>query len=402
MKRGADFTGHILSYVRRKKRALLVSLFNALLLTVLVYYLNNQPLFTGENLEKFTWIQWLKDKVANNDNDPGDDKTFYVNVSYDKQLVPYTDDSGFEVGTIPVTDREKLIRFLQQLKETAKYKYLFLDISFERSTVTPADSALFSLLKVMPNTVIATYHGLDQAPGVPKEKTALSQYYSTIVATNFVRYKYSFDGLPSIPLYAYNELTGKSIEDHKLFYSSDGSLCHNSLFIDFPSKGFTMLDDDGNQNYYNLGADILDVMDSEDIIRLTEGKYVIIGDFVNDVHDTYVGKLPGAVITYRAFDALMHEKHLVSIPLLLIFAFVYFLISMSLFSRKSLLSYLPFISNSKSKALHFIVSLIEFTLLLSMITIVMGIFFNIYASILIPSVYFTVLKTIINYKRHKI
>ena len=390
------------SFARRKQKALWISLFNAILLTFLVYILNNQALFTGENLDYFTWIQWLKDKVSDEKNGLADDNTFYVNVSYDKKLVPYADASDIELGTIPVTDREKLLRFLNALNETRRYKYVFLDISFEKNTRTEEDSALFSLLNRMPNIVVATYEGLDEADGVPKAKTALSQYYSTIIATNFVRYKFSYDGRRTIPLFAFHELTGKDIEPWGIIYVSEGRLATNSVFLDFPIKDFPMFDENGEQNYYNLGADVLDVMDNNDIEHLTDGKYVIIGDFINDVHDTYVGKLPGAVITYRAFDALMHGKHLVSIPLLLLFALIYFLISLSLFNRTSLLSRLPFIRNSKSRILHFVASLIEYSLLLSIITIIMGIFFNVYASIVVPTLYFTLLKTIINYKRHQI
>lgn len=390
------------SFARRKRKALWISLFNAVLLTLLVYILNNQALFTGENLDYFTWIQWLKDKVSDEKNGLADDNTFYVNVSYDKKLVPYADASDIELGTIPVTDREKLLQFLNALNETRRYKYVFLDISFEKNTRTEEDSALFSLLNRMPNIVIATYDGLDEADGVPEAKTALSQYYSTIIATNFVRYKFSYDGRPTIPLFAFHELTGKDIEPWGIIYVSEGRLATNSVFLDFPTKDFPMFDENGEQNYYNLGADVLDVMDNDDIEHLTDGKYVIIGDFINDVHDTYVGKLPGAVITYRAFDTLMHGKHLVSIPLLLLFALIYFLISLSLFNRTSLLSRLPFIRNSKSRILHFVASLIEYSLLLSIITIIMGIFFNVYASIVVPTLYFTLLKTIINYKRHQI
>lgn len=402
MRHVSKIIGHLRSFVRGKKKALWISFFNAILLTALVYILNNQALFTGENLDYFTWIQWLKDKVSNEKNDLIDDKTFYINVGYDKELVTYSDAYDMELGSIPVTDRDKLYRLLKMLNETRRYKFIFLDISFEKNIQTETDSTLFSLLSQMPNLVIATYDGLDEADGVPKSKTALSQYYSTIIATNFVRYKFSYDGIPSIPLYAYRKLKGKDIEDKGLYYSSEGQLSTNSVFLDFPSKEFPMFDYDGSQNYYNLGTDILEVMDRTDIEHLTDGKYVIIGDFINDVHDTYVGRLPGAVITYRAFDALMQGKHLVSLPMLILFALIYFLISMSLFSRTSLLSAIPFIRKSDSRTLHFIASLIEYTFLLSVITILMCLFFNVYASILVPSIYFTVFKTVINYKRHRI
>ena len=40
----------VLMLVRQKKIVLLVSLFNVFVLSLLCYFLNNQPLFTGEDI----------------------------------------------------------------------------------------------------------------------------------------------------------------------------------------------------------------------------------------------------------------------------------------------------------------------------------------------------------------
>ena len=118
-----------------------------------------------------------------------------------------------------------------------------------------------------------------------------------------------------MPLYAYNKLTKKSINSHVLWYSCNGRLCYNSLFIDFPLEDFEEFDSQNNKLYYNMGNDLLENYSEEDIATLTNGKYIVVGDMVEDVHDTYSGLRPGPVIMYYAFMALMKGKHLVSIKI---------------------------------------------------------------------------------------
>ena len=50
--------------VKRKKIALLFSLCNVVILLALSYFLNNQPLFTGEDLDQYAWMEWIKDKLG--------------------------------------------------------------------------------------------------------------------------------------------------------------------------------------------------------------------------------------------------------------------------------------------------------------------------------------------------
>lgn len=389
-------------WVKHRKVALLVSMCNVFILSLLSYILNNQPLFTGEDLNQFAWVQVLKNKLEI-ENKVDKQGALFVNIAYDKQLIEQTDNYGMPVGNLDITDRSKLLSLLQILRKTNRYVYIFLDVRFEKGYNAPSiDSLLFAEIGSMRNIVVANHRGIEIADKSLLSKAAISDYDATIVSTNFVRYRYSYDTLYSMPLYAYKELTDKTINRHCLFYSCDGRLCYNSLFIDFPVENFSEFEENGEKAYYNMGSDLLDNYSEEDIATLTEGKYIVIGDMIEDMHDTYSGLKPGSVITYYAFLSLMEGKHFVRSWLILFLAVVFFLISLSQFSHKSIWERIPIFRKSKSKLLHFTLSFVEYTLLLSIIVVVLNVFWNVSTSVFVPSIYFAIQKIIINYKRTRI
>ena len=389
-------------WVKHQKVALLVSLCNVVILIVLSYVLNNQSLFTGEDLNHYAWMAWIKDKVGMAKKN-GQQEMLLVNIAYDKQLIEKTDEYGMPAGNTDITDRTKLLEFLHFLRSTNQYRYIFLDVRFENGYCgTEADSALFAEIRSMRNIVIANHSDIEIADSSLLEKAAISDYKATIVATNFARYKYSYNGYPTMPLYAYREITGNTINNHFLYYSCDGKLCYNSLFIDFPVEDFGEYNEKNVKQYYNLGSDLLDGYSEEDMAVLTKGKYIIIGDMIEDVHDTYSGPKPGSVITYYAFTALMEGKHIVPFGLMSFLVLVYFLISLSQFNHHSLIEQIPYVRKSKSKPLHFALSFVEYTFILSVTAIMLNIIWDISISILVPSTYFAIQKTIVNYKRTKI
>lgn len=389
-------------WVKQKRVALLVSLCNVIIMSVLTYVLNNQPLFTGEDLNHFAWIEMVKNKLGIEKPEAKDDVLF-VNIANDKQLIELSDEFGMPTGNTDITDRSKLLRFLQLLQSTNQYQYIFLDVRFEKGFDVPeVDSLLFAEICGMKNIVLARHSDIDIADSSLLRKSGISDYNSTIVSTNFVRYRYLYGDKPSMPLFAFQEMKGKDINRHCFFYTCDGKLCYNSLFVAFPIESFNEFDSENRKTYYNLGSDLLDNYSEEDIGVLTKGKYVVIGDMKEDMHDTYSGLRPGSVITFYAFRSLMEGKHIVSFWLMIIMAVTYFSISFSQFSYHPILESIPFVSKSKSKLLHFVLSFVGYALLLSVVVILLDLFWGISTSIILPSTYFAIQKNIINYKRSKI
>ena len=387
--------------VKRKKIALLFSLCNVVLLLTLSYFLNNQPLFTGEDLDQYAWMEWIKDKLGISP-DVDANAALFVNVAYDKQFVDKYDDYGMTIGNSDVTDRSKLLAFLKILHKTGAYKYIILDIRFEKGYNVPeVDSLLFAEILSMRNIVIANHSDIELADSSLIKKAAISDYFATITKTNFARYQYNYDGVESVPLYAYHELTGNTINKHGWLYTCNSRLCYNSLFVHFPIAKWNEYDEQQSKVYYNLGSDILDNYSDSDLKKLTEGKCVIIGNMVEDVHDTYSGLKPGSVITYYAFQELMKGRHFVNYCMMLFLAILFFLISLSLFETNPIISRLPFIRNSHSRIIHFLLDFVGYSMVLALSMIILYIIFGIATSIVLPSAYFAIQKSIIRFKQLK-
>lgn len=83
-------------------------------------------------------------------------------------------------------------------------------------------------------------------------------------------------------------------------------------------------------------------------------------------------------------------------------AVVYFAISWWQFNYGIIFEKIPYVRKSKSKTLHFVLSLVEYTALLFLIVTVIDFFWNLSMSIFLPSIYFAIQKNIINYKRTNI
>mgnify|MGYP007069869663 CR=1 FL=1 len=388
------FLNVIAYWLRGNTKAIVMSLFSVIVISLLSYMLNNQTLFTGEDLPRFGLMEFVKHKVQHT-KPMVEDNAVFVNVAYDKTLItayegdPDTiDEYSMPKGQIDITDRSKLLEFLQILQRTNTYAYIFLDIRFEAQYKVPeVDSLLFAQIAKMRNIVVALHTDMEKTAPQIADKLAYNDYPTTLFSSNFIRYKYLYADRPSMALRAYRELTGKDIARHSFWYSCDERLCYNSLFIDFPKEEASV------DKVKLLGVDMLE--DSKgNIAKMTKGKYVVIGDMTNDVHVTYCGEKAGPVITYNAFLALMSGKHIVSLWVSLLMAVIYFLISMAQFKGWSMIP----LSKGRPRSLVFICSLFEYTMLLTIVVVVMSLCWNVYLSVIVPSLYFTIQKMIVKYK----
>ena len=191
----------IMGRLSKAGKPILVSFLNVFVLLIFSYVLNNQPLFTGEDLNQYAWMEFLKNKIGLSEQVDYSDALF-VNVSYDKQLIEKKDEFGMPVGNIDITDRTKLLALLNILDSTNLYRYIILDIRFEKGLDSEMDSALFSKIKNMKRIVVANHLDVELADSCLSAKAAINDYASTIVATNFARYKFLHGKQPSLPLFA--------------------------------------------------------------------------------------------------------------------------------------------------------------------------------------------------------
>ena len=301
------------------------------------------------------------------------DSFLFVNVCYDKQFVDYKE-NGIPVGSIVITDREKLLKFLTIAKEEENYRYIFLDVLFDEGRVTPVDSALFKTIADMDRIIIPVHKGVELQDSVLNKKAANADYSVNWKVLIFSRYQFlRDDSIQTVPLKMYAERSGTKglgIQPHLggLWYTDNGRLCQNGLTLYMRIViNDRLLDQEGQEREYSysyLGADLLDLDSIAPVREQIEDKIVVIGDFKDDKHVTYLGSQPGTVICMNAYLALMAGDHIVNWFFVLIMFIVYIIVGTfylkgisfsSLFSRPWLCVIMSFLSTA---TLFYIISLI--------------------------------------------
>lgn len=393
------------------------SFVSAVLLLLLGYFSNNLPIFTGENLDQQYVSQIICEKFGIEEKMDYDSVTLF-NVSNDKQLAYSCNVDGDTIKSTAITDRRKLLHILELLQKSNSYKYIILDMMFCKGDSTKYDDELFSLIMKMDRIVLVEPTKQEIADVKLRQKAAIAEYYSTITSTNFTRYEYMRGDKRYLPLFVYEELhPNKKIQRYGWrwlsFYFSEGRLCQNTIFLTFDSQDFTdkaLIDSLKEVSvYYNIGEDILLNIDEakptltenafiQRMKTLNKGKYVIIGNFLEDVHDTYAGTKPGSLILMRAIQSLDSNKHIISFFYILFWLVVYFIISLFICTGRSLMQYVPYIRNTKYKIVHYFADVLSFGALFFVIEVAEYAICHTLHSLIVPTIYYSLLKLWFHYK----
>lgn len=328
---------------------------------------------------------------------------YFVNVGYDKQIVD-VQVSPLDSGRMVVTDRKVLLDFLN-IVEHADYKYIFLDIRFEKGFNTVSDSALFAKIAGMRDIVIAHHYeplkdeqgnrlnGFEIADSILLPKTAYNDYYTSVLSSNFTRYPYLLDGRPSVALRMYQDIDGKSIKRWwGCFYKNDGTLCENCPYI--PIKGGVSpvtSDKASTAQYYNLGPFLM-TLPEQQLIEDMKGKIVVVGDFDEDVHDTYMSMQPGPYLTYLAYKYLASGSNKISCSLFIFMTLLFYLIAWTILYGHNFFSHskccvIRIITTlwDRYRFIRFIASLISWSLILTAICTVIYLLTGYTFNVMVPS-----------------
>lgn len=384
------------------------------------YFIENLPIFTDEDLTHHMLMQKICE-TFNLGKRIDYDEAVFINVSHDKMLIPAYGESSDEcIGNNVITDRHKLYRFLRILNNSHTYKYVFFNIGLCGDGNVLYNDSLLLLLHRMDRIAFVRNNRLQEYIEM-SDKAISSEYYSTITTTGFVRYEYMDSKGYSMPLKVYEDLyPEKRMRKwgfHKLsFYFMQNHLCQNSCFLTFDSNIFSEYDDAVDKlgkyvrrkNYYNLGAEFVNPIDesvytedemTEMLARLTNGKYVVIGNMEEDLEDTYMGQKPASLILFRAFQSLEEGRNLVRFGQVFFWFIIYFIISFFICREKTILSYVPCVREAHYKLLYYIVDLLSFSTFLFGCQLVEYIWCLKVRSIIIPIIYFSTLKMKYNYEK---
>lgn len=240
------------------------------------------------------------------------DSVIMIDTHYDQQFVMEKDAySSREKGLVSVVDREKLLRCLEFLKQH-EYKYILLDIFLDKAVRQDADSTLYKTIASMPRLVLAKPQDIPIANPCLDPKTGCVQYKTALWENDFVKYPFSYKGEKSLPLMMYEDITGRTIKELGPFYWDKG-LARNSIILTYSSV-------DLEERSYLGGSDDYPI---EEDLKDAKGKYILIGDFVDDLHNTFLGEIPGTLINFYAFLALFHGHHKIGIGMFFFLFFVF-------------------------------------------------------------------------------
>ena len=306
----------IKTWIRQQRKLIALSVLTSTVIIIFTYVMGNigypLPGETGALKQITDYKRFLGMQI---DNVP--DSILLINICYDKALVPYQE-NGIPVGKTVITDREKLLQFLTKAKKANNYRYIFLDIFFEEGMNTAYDSALFHTIASMDRIVIPKHDEANLCNSILNPKAANADYATTWQVLTFSRYQYLHNNEASVALRMYQDRFGTDIKRHwgGLWYTDNGRLCQNSSTLLLPVRVTgSLLDEEGQvreRNYIHLSADLLDLDRVIPISEQIDDKLIVIGDFKNDIHTTFLGAQPGSSILLNGYLSLSQGAHLVN------------------------------------------------------------------------------------------
>lgn len=303
---------------------IVVAAFIAVLFLVVIYHAANYRIPLSAEKAKLQLFEKIRALCFGEPQMQPADSVIMIDVHYDKQMVLERDE-GLPNGMVPVTNRNKLLQLLDFLNEQRDYRYIVLDVFLEKNVHQEEDTALYRLISQMPRIVIASPLQGELADSCLLKKAGTAQYGTAIWENDFVKYSYQTDSTKSIPLKMYEELTGRTISKRWGNWYSDGGLARNSVILTYEVYEEDMA--------WDLGTGLLgDTLDGKanvpELHNLeTKGKYILIGDFEGDRHQTLLHDMSGTTIIFNAYLTLLHRHHVISFGLILLIFLVFWLLA---------------------------------------------------------------------------
>lgn len=372
--------------------AIISAIIKAVVLLIVCYEVDNIPYRFGAKTKMLTFKESIAQKGPH--KNPDSENVVFINTGYDLQFVDTH--KGREI----ITNRDTLIQLLQYLQKV-DYKYIFLDINFEKGYETPSDSILVALIKSMRDITIAKHWDyknekeFELIDDALLEKASYCDFVNSMYNTSISCYQFIQKNGNSAALDIYQNTTNHSIKVHrignlKLWYSDRDRLCYNSLFLAISEEYEKQIRTDYSARYLDMGS--MKERFGDAIIPYLKGKTICIGDFISDLHDTYYNKQPGTYLHWLAYNNLSNENHIYHRGLILLLFLAY---SAIFFCKKINFDLAHLV---KKPFFSFLLAYINSSLLLSVTCFIIychkGIFIDIFIPTLVFSFYSLYLKII--------
>lgn len=283
---------------------------------LITYFVMNWSVPVSAEKAKLQMFEAFRQNYWPDEESSMTDSVIMIDTHYDQKFVLEHEigSSNLPIGQVAVADREKLLSCLEYLKKRNDYKYILLDIFLDEAVRQDSDSSLYNTIASMPRIVIANPRNLPISDTCLISKAGVVQYSIALWENDFVKYPFFYKEEKSMPLVMYEDIAKRTINEYWPFYV-DGGLARNSVIL-------TSENVDIRKRAYLGGVEdylLEDFLEDEG----TKGKYILIGDFVDDLHNTFLGEIPGTLINFYAYLALIHGKHRLSFGMILLFVLIF-------------------------------------------------------------------------------
>ena len=363
----------------------IISFMHGILLLAFTAFWMNTGFTYGDEKLLTKWTSILKRVVLKIDKDPAKQDYIFINLAYEKALIPRGDGIGNEV----ITDRRKLADFFSVLKKNQRsFEFAVCDVFLQGDS--PDDSLLKSSVTGINKIVFPTHF---QGNG-KVEKLALSVPSAIadykIISGGFSKFRIvQDDELSTVPVYLYEKISGRKLSNGKWFNFDNGTPIINNLIVDYQIRSHEVFE---QSEYPVVSLSELMMLPEEVIINeFLKGRIIVMGDFNSDVHDTVFGSTPGALILLNVFLGLMDGNHLISI-----WWVIFLLVGYTVFSRQML-----FPSNVDSKNIKWVGPLIGSVTFLTILSIFSFMLFDKHIQVLVMTLYISSLRFVIQLRQTK-
>lgn len=398
----------LIKWLKANPVRLFVGVLHALWLLALTFFWLSQSYTYGDEfflVQITSGIRHIVLKPAVRPSSPTAHPAFvFVSVSYDKELIPKLDPDGFEIGNQEITDREKLARFFQILNQRPDaYQFVLCDIFFKDDS--PHDPLLETELNQMKNILIPYHQSTSGQWAFPKfssVKMGLADYIAADTKGTFLKFRLTEQGHKTIPLLMYEKLHHAEFRKTPWGYAMNGRYSLSSVVLDFKIRRHDLFQGEAGCPSVYLG-EMLRHFPDEEILELVRDRIIVMGDFdVHDIHETVFGDMPGPLILVNAYLSLVNGDNHISLSFLIVLFFVYLLISDNMFYGTKIEERQWTIRIIRSVIRgRFIAKLLNYLLVMSLVSVLSYFFFNIHINILFIAAYLTVLGDAVRYVREK-
>jgi hypothetical protein len=273
------------------------------------------------------WVE-ITSIISKHKNTPQPNECVFIDVSKTKMLIS-NDSTSLEHEII--TNTEMLAEFFEYItKKKIQVKYVFCDIIFGVKDSTKYDQRLKKAANCLGEKFLTIDTELDSEGLFKKNRLNLRSANAMVRVFQNNLYKiplYNNEKDTFVPLKMYHDIEKGKFSRHFLYtYSYNEGISFNTII---PKLYLKKSDIEEPYIKFGLGEFVQDTREigentlaNDYFINSLNNKFILIGDFESDIHNTYLNQQPGTLILFNIYWNLKQKKHIV--PILYLFVFQIF------------------------------------------------------------------------------